>query len=234
MSNPIIIAIDGYSSCGKSTLARQLAADLGYRFIDTGAMYRAVTLYFLKYKVDISNHAEVEKALDNIHISFDYNSLRQASDTILNNVNVELEIRSMEVAEYVSKIAAIPLVRKFLVKQQQAMGHHKRLVMDGRDIGTVVFPHAELKLFMIADTEVRTMRRYKELQAAGRSVNLNEVRKNLAARDLIDTTREDSPLKKAPDAILMDNSFLSREEQYDIAFRLAKEKIKEVNSKSRI
>ncbi len=222
-SSHLVIAIDGHSSCGKSTLARQLAQTLGYIFVDTGAMYRAVTLAFLRQKVDIENPNEVTEALNNITISFvNRNGL---NITILNGEDVEAEIRSIQVSGFVSQVAAIPALRKKMVALQQAMDHGQGVVMDGRDIGTVVFPGADLKLFVTADVEVRAERRYKELVGKGEIVSLQEIKENLSFRDKIDSEREDSPLVRASDAILIDNSNLSIQEQFDMAWNLALEAI---------
>jgi cytidylate kinase len=225
----IIIAIDGYSGCGKSTLAKAIAAGLNYRYIDTGAMYRAVTLYFLENNVDIANPDEVNEALTSISIEFKHNPDSGQTDTYLNGEDREVAIRSLKVANFVSPVSAISAVRKFLVKQQQQMGRDRSLVMDGRDIGTVVFPDAELKIFMTAEDEVRIQRRLDELQAKGQLGNYDDVAANLKARDQIDTTRLDSPLKKADDAILLDNSNLTREQQFEIVYEMALDKINNGN-----
>ena len=211
----ITIAIDGYSSCGKSTLAKQLAQRLGYRYIDSGAMYRAITLYFIRETVDLQSHEAIEAALANIHLSFELDEKTGASDIHLNEENVEHAIREMLVAEKVSEVAAIREVRTFAVAQQQKMGKGKGIVMDGRDIGTVVFPDAELKIFMNADPAIRVMRRFEELYETNQTITLEEVRANLELRDYIDTNREESPLRKAEGALLLDNSGLSREEQLE-------------------
>lgn len=226
----IIIAIDGYSSCGKSTLARALAKNLEYTFIDSGAMYRAVSYYFAENGVDYTNPEQVEKALDKITIKFVQNPTKGLADTYLNGVNVETEIRGMQVAQMVSKVSAISAVRRFLVQQQQQMGLEKGLVMDGRDIGTVVFPDAELKIFVTARPEVRAQRRLLELEEKGTSATHEEVLQNLTERDTIDTTRADSPLKQADDAILLDNSDITRDEQLAIALKWASEKINQASS----
>lgn len=227
MAHPkIIIAIDGYSSCGKSTLAKELAAKLGYNYIDSGAMYRAITLYFLRNAVDFSSHDEVLNAIANINLSFVFNENRNASDIYLNDENAEPFIRDMLVSEKVSEVAAIREVRSFAVGQQKRMGRKKGIVMDGRDIGTTVFPDAELKLFMTADPEVRVMRRFKELYATNPNISLEEVRNNLELRDYIDSTREESPLHRAHDAILIDNSNLTREDQLKLVLELVKDRTK--------
>lgn len=221
----IIVAIDGYSSCGKSTLAKELAKALGYRFIDTGAMYRAVALYLLKNHIDIHHPEMVAAALSNITISFTYNEENQSQETFLNGENVESEIRvNPRVASVVSDVSAISEVRRFLVKQQQEMGREKGIVMDGRDIGTVVFPQAELKIFITADPATRANRRLEELKEKGQETTFDEVLANLAKRDYIDTTRADSPLKKAPDAIELDNSNLTKEQQFALVFDWVKQK----------
>lgn len=224
-SQKIIIAIDGYSSCGKSTLAKALAAELKYVFIDTGAMYRAIALYFLRNGIAFNDHVAIEKALSNIHLNFQYNSTTQKSDMILNGENVELLIREMHVSSKVSEVAAIPEVRDFAVAQQQAMGKLKGIVMDGRDIGTVVFPNAELKIFVTSDPAIRANRRLIELQTTNPSVTLKEVAENLQHRDFIDSTREHSPLKQANDALVLDNTHINKEEQFTIALNWAKERI---------
>jgi CMP/dCMP kinase len=212
----IIIAVDGHSSCGKSTLSKQLARELHYNYIDTGAMYRAVTLYAMR-KGLIANDQVDEQALinelPNIHITFSFNEKDQKSDTILNGENVENEIRSLRISNHVSPVATIKRVREAMVEQQQIMGSEKGIVMDGRDIGTVVFPDAELKIFMTASPEVRAKRRYDELLAKGEAVDYQDILQNVEARDHIDSTREESPLKKAGDAIVLDNSTLTREQQ---------------------
>jgi cytidylate kinase len=225
----IIIAIDGYSSCGKSTMARALASHLGYTFIDSGAMYRAVALYFTQNGVDKNDAAQIDSALDNITIQFVHNAQRNASDTYLNGKNVEDEIRSMAVAQFVSKVSTISAVRRFLVKQQQQMGADKGLVMDGRDIGTVVFPDAELKIFLTARPEVRAERRQKELAEKGQNVSFNEVMENLLERDRLDSTRADSPLKQADDALVLDNSDITREEQFELAVKWANERMRQTS-----
>lgn len=214
----IIIAVDGHSSCGKSTLSKQLAQRLKYNYIDTGAMYRAVTLFALRNKL-ISNQQvnkeELTRLLPDINITFRFNEQEQKSDTFLNGENIENEIRELEVSNNVSPIATIKEVRQTMVGQQQAMGQEKGIVMDGRDIGTVVFPNAELKIFMTASAQVRAQRRYDELLAKGLTVSFDEVLKNIEERDHIDSNRQESPLRKAHDAIVLDNSSLSREEQLE-------------------
>lgn len=219
----IIIAVDGFSSCGKSTLARALAGKLGYLYIDSGAMYRAVSLYFLQngipFKPEERDDEGIEAALANIRIEF--RDTTKGKATFLNGVNVEDEIRQMRVADHVSKVSTISSVRRFLVKQQQELGKGKGVVMDGRDIGTVVFPEAELKLFMTAEPQIRADRRLKELLAKGTQMTFEEVYANLADRDRIDSTREDSPLKQADDAWVIDNSYLNPQEQLELALRYA-------------
>ena len=224
----IIIAIDGYSSCGKSTMAKQLAAELGYVFVDSGAMYRAITLYFLNNKIDLNNQEDVNAALSQILLSFRWNADKLQSDIYLNGENVADKIRAMNVASHVSEVAALPEVRHFAVAQQQQMGLEKGIVMDGRDIGTVVFPDAELKIFVTASIEVRTKRRYDELLLKDSSISIDEVRDNLMARDYIDTTRKESPLRQAEDAVLLDNSSVSREEQLQMVLSWARTKMLEV------
>lgn len=213
----ITIAIDGYSSCGKSTMAKDLAKKIGYIYVDTGAMYRSATFYALRnhlFNADGSIKEEELKAqMDKIKISFQLNKATGRPDTYLNGENIETEIRTMEVSSHVSIIAALPFVRTALVEQQQQMGAEKGIVMDGRDIGTVVFPHAELKVFVTASAEVRAQRRYDELKGKGMDADFNEILKNVQERDYIDTHRETSPLRKADDAIELDNSNLTITEQ---------------------
>ena len=221
----IIITLDGYSSCGKSTLARQLAQELNYVFIDSGAMYRAITLYFLRQHIDYNNTAQVQKALSEINLSFEYNPVTGQSDMYLNDENVEVLIREMVVSEHVSEVAALKEVREFGVAQQQLMGTRKGIVMDGRDIGTTVFPEAELKIFVTADPAVRVERRFKELYAKNPSITIEEVKRNLEMRDYLDSNREFSPLRQATDAIVLDNSDLTREEQLQVALNWAKERM---------
>jgi cytidylate kinase len=225
MSKKIVIAIDGFSSCGKSTLAKALAAKLEYVFIDTGAMYRAIALYFLRNTISFSDNVAIVDALSKIKLRFEYNPLTLKSDMLLNGENVEILIREMKVSSKVSEVAAIAAVRDFAVAQQQAMGAEKGIVMDGRDIGTVVFPNAELKIFVTADPKVRANRRLLELQATNPTITLHEVAENLQHRDLMDSTRAHSPLIKASDALELDNTNISREAQFEIAFNWAKERI---------
>jgi len=222
----ITIAIDGYSSCGKSTLARSLAAKLGYHYVDSGAMYRAVTYECLRRGIIKEGRflkEEVVKILDGIHLSFIYNAASKASDTCLNGENVEKEIRQMDVSRNVSHISVLKEVREMMAGIQRAMGKGKGVVMDGRDIGTNIFPDAELKIFMTADTEIRTQRRVDELTAKGNHVSVDEVKKNLLSRDYEDSHREENPLRKADDAIVLDNSDLSREEQLEFVLKLVEE-----------
>ena len=218
--NKIIITIDGWSSCGKSTLAKQLAKALGYVYIDSGAMYRAITLFFLRNHIDWTDENQTQNALNNIELKFVYNTKSLQSDMHLNDENVEYFIRDLVVAEKVSEVATIASVRTFAVDQQQKMGIEKGIVMDGRDIGTTVFPDAELKIFMTADILVRVERRFKEMYDKNPNVTIDEVKANLEMRDYIDSNREVSPLRKAVDAILLDNTNLSMEEQLDIALKL--------------
>lgn len=222
----IIIAIDGYSACGKSTLARQLAGRLGYVFLDTGAMYRAVTLYLLRHQVDWMDGEALASALKAVNIHMTTDSAGRTC-TYLNGEFVEEEIRGMAVSNKVSEVAAVSAVRRFLVHLQQELGKHKGVVMDGRDIGTVVFPQAELKLFVIADMETRIQRRFLELQSNGVLVTDEEIRQNLIKRDLEETTRTDSPLRQAEDAIVLDNSAMTQEQQLDFALKLALAKMEE-------
>jgi len=212
MDRKIIIAIDGHSSCGKSTLAQDLAKELNYSYIDTGAMYRAVTLYFLDHAIDFNDEIEIAQALESIRIEFHNNNGK--NEILLNKREVSQAIRQMIINENVSEIAAIPSVRRFLVQQQQEMGKNKAIVMDGRDIGTVVFPFAELKIFLTAQLEIRAERRRKEYNESGFKLPLSEVEDNLRHRDQIDSTRLDSPLRQADEAIKIDNSELTRKEQF--------------------
>ena len=221
----IIITLDGFSSCGKSTLARQLANELNYVFIDSGAMYRAITLYFLRHRIDWNHQVEVLNALKNITLDFQYNAETGKSDMYLNHEDVEVFIREMQVSENVSAVSTVKEVREFAVAQQQLMGNKKGIVMDGRDIGTTVFPYAELKIFVVADPAVRVERRYKEMFEKKSNITIEEVKNNLESRDYIDSHREVSPLRKAADAIELDNSNLTREEQLEIVLKWAEEKI---------
>lgn len=224
----IIIAIDGFSSTGKSTVAKELANALQYAYVDTGAMYRAVTLFALKNDwigKDFWNKEQLVQNLEKINLKFVYNPAKGFGEMYLNGENVETEIREMEVSNFVSKIAEVSEVRRLLVEQQQKMGAEKGIVMDGRDVGTVIFPDAELKLFMTASAEIRAQRRYDELTEKGSSVSFDEVLENVKMRDKIDSERLDSPLRKASDAVEIDNSNLSREEQFKKILELARERI---------
>jgi len=216
----IIITIDGWSSCGKSTLAKQLAKALGYVYIDSGAMYRAITLYFLRNHINWLDTSQVNDALSNINISFKHNKNTEESEIYLNEENVEYLIRDLVIAEKVSDVAAIKEVRTFAVAQQQKMGESKGIVMDGRDIGTTVFPDAELKIFMTADIAVRVERRFKEMFEKNPNISIDDVKANLEMRDYIDSNREISPLRKAADAVELDNTSLSIDQQLKIAMQL--------------
>jgi len=219
----ITIAIDGYSSCGKSTLAKSLAAKLGYSYIDSGAMYRAVTLYAMQnglYENNLLDENNLIHQLDAINISFEFNAEREASDTFLNGINIEKQIRTMEVSEKVSKVSTLRQVREKMRIIQQHFGKNKGVVMDGRDIGTVVFPDAELKLFMTANLDIRALRRFEELKAKGEVAGFGQIKENLIKRDYDDTHRNENPLVKALDAIELDNSELTREEQLEMVFSL--------------
>jgi len=218
----IIITIDGFSSCGKSTLAKHLAKRLNYTYIDSGAMYRAITLYFLRNNVDWKKKSEILHALDNISLEFLPNENSVSAEVYLNGENVEYIIRDLVVAEKVSEIAAIPEVRTFAVAAQQKIGANKGIVMDGRDIGTTVFPDAELKIFMIADEAVRVERRFAEMFEKNRNITLDEVRTNIALRDYLDSNREVSPLRKAADAIELNNTHLTERQQLDFALKLVR------------
>ena len=220
----ITIAIDGFSSTGKSTIAKELATKLKYVYVDSGAMYRAVTLYAMNHKLiseEIFLKEQLIDALDSINLAFKFNAALGFGEIYLNEVNVETEIRNMKVSRLVSKVAEVPEVRKKLVEQQQQMGINKSVVMDGRDIGTVVFPDAELKIFMTASAEKRAKRRFDEFLDRGEQVTFDETLKNVEYRDHIDTTRKDSPLVKAQDAIEIDNSTLTRKEQFEKVYKLA-------------
>jgi len=214
MPKKIIISIDGWSSCGKSTLAKQLAKELGYLYVDTGAMYRAITLYFLRNHVNWTDTKEVKAALKEINLEFVFNEVSGQSEIYLNGENVEYLIRELVIAEKVSEVAAIKEVRKFAVLQQKNMGKQKGVVMDGRDIGTVVFPNAELKIFMTADNAVRVERRFKEMFEKNPNITIEEVKNNLEMRDFIDSNREESPLRQAKDALLLDNTNLTAKETF--------------------
>jgi cytidylate kinase len=218
MNDHIVVAIDGYSSCGKSTLARALAKKLNFIYVDSGSMYRAVALYFLRNNVDLADHDQIVQALKNIHLNF--HARDYETHITLNDEEVSAEIRQMPVSEIVSPVAAIHEVRKEMVKQQQRMGRSKNIVMDGRDIGTAVFPNASVKIFMTADPKVRAERRYKELHPKNPDITLEDVFENLAHRDYQDTTRAESPLVRAEDAIILDNTDLTPNEQ--LLFALSK------------
>ncbi len=222
----ITIAIDGFSSTGKSTLAKQLAKHLGYIYVDSGAMYRAITLFAMENGYITKEYFDVDSlnnSLEFIKLHFEFNANLGFAEMYLNDRNVEKEIRTIEVSNFVSKVAEISQVRAKLVEQQQAMGKDKGVVMDGRDIGTVVFPNAELKIFMTASSETRAQRRFDELQAKGDAVSYEAVLKNVQERDYIDTHREDSPLVKSDDAIEIDNSYLNKQEQFDAVLELVEE-----------
>lgn len=218
----IIIAIDGHSSCGKSTLAKALGNALGYAYVSTGDMYRAVTLYFLENQVDITSEDSVADALTRIKLHFENDGA--ANRIFLNGRDVSEDIRTMRVNEMVSPVSTLPVVRREMVRLQQEMGMRKGIVMDGRDIGTVVFPDAELKIFLTADPDIRARRRFDELTAKGMTVDLAAVRQNLLDRDRIDSTRADSPLRQADDAVVLDNTFLNHEQQLDMALDLVRER----------
>ncbi|MDD6495280.1 MAG: (d)CMP kinase [Prevotella stercorea] len=213
----IVIAIDGYSSCGKSTMAKDLAREVGYIYVDTGAMYRAVTLFAMRNGVfdadDNIDEARLKALLPDVKLTFKLNSETKLPEVCLNGECVERDIRTLEVSQHVSPIAALPFVREKLVEQQQAMGKEKGIVMDGRDIGTVVFPDAELKIFVTASAEIRAQRRFKELEAKGMPANFDEILQNVEQRDYIDTHRETSPLRQADDALVLDNSHLTIADQ---------------------
>lgn len=221
----IIITIDGWSSCGKSTLAKQLAKELNYVYIDSGAMYRAITLYFIRHHIDWTIDKAVDEGLKHIRLEFVANHKNGQTEMWLNGENVEYVIRDLVVAEKVSEVAAVKAVREFAVARQQEMGRNKGIVMDGRDIGTVVFPHAELKIFMTADEAVRVQRRFKELYEKNPNITLAEVRQNLSHRDYIDSHRAISPLRQADDAIVLDNSHLTMKQQLHIAEGWVKERM---------
>lgn len=213
----IVIAIDGYSSCGKSTMAKDLAREVGYIYVDTGAMYRAVTLFAMRNGVfdadDNIDEARLKALLPDVKLTFELNNETKLPEVCLNGECVERDIRTLEVSQHVSPIAALPFVREKLVEQQQAMGKEKGIVMDGRDIGTVVFPDAELKIFVTASAEIRAQRRFKELEAKGMPANFDEILQNVEQRDYIDTHRETSPLRQADDALVLDNSHLTIADQ---------------------
>jgi len=220
----IIIAIDGFSGCGKSTIAQETASIFNYRYIDSGAMYRAVTLYFLENHISLTNPLQIAAALSEIKISFQNNS-QGKSEIFLNGANAEHAIRTLRVAEKVSEVSALKEVRKMLVSEQQKMGIGRGIVMDGRDIGSVVFPDAELKIFLTAEAEVRAKRRQEELIARGESADFEEIIKNLKSRDRIDSTRSESPLVQVPEALVLDTTFLTVEEEVETVARFALSKI---------
>ena len=222
MTDKIIITIDGWSSCGKSTLAKQLAKKLGYLYIDSGAMYRAITLYFLRNNVDSNGVKEIKEALKNITLEFIVNDYSHQSEIYLNGENVEYIIRDLIIAEKVSEVAALKDVRTFAVGVQQRIGKNKGIVMDGRDIGTTVFPDAAVKIFMVADEAVRVERRFREMFDKNPNISLDEIKSNIEMRDYIDSHREVSPLRKAADAIELDNTNLTEKEQLDFALKLVK------------
>ncbi len=223
----IIIAIDGHSSCGKSTLAKALAKQLQYKYGDSGAMYRAVTLYFLENNIDFNDPQAVETSLPKIDIDFE--RVHSENHTFLNHQDVERAIREMRINDAVSPVSAISAVRRAMVRQQQEMGKRRGIVMDGRDIGTVVFPDAELKIFLTADADVRTSRRHLELAAKGIDAEWENIRRNLLERDQIDSNRADSPLRRAENAIIIDNTLLSESEQLAMTLALARERIQQAN-----
>ena len=228
MDKKITIAVDGFSSCGKSTLAKQLAAKLGYVYIDSGAMYRAVTLYALRNNMIVDEELDTKKliaSLDDVKIHFELNANGEPQ-TFLNGTNVEREIRKIYVSQWVSPVAAVPEVRHVMVAQQQKMGEAKGVVMDGRDIGTTVFPNAELKIFVTAEVDVRAQRRYDEMLSKGEPADMIEVKQNLQERDRIDQSRAESPLRKADDAVVLENSHITRDEQLQVAYDWAMERIK--------
>ncbi len=228
----IIIAIDGYSSCGKSTLAKELARQLKYIYIDTGAMYRAVTLYCIQndlFKQNVLKIAELEPLLEHVEVGFELD-LQGKAHTLLNGINVEEQIRNMEVSSRVSEVSSHAIVRRKLVALQQKMGEQKGIILDGRDIGTVVFPEAEVKLFLTADPEVRAQRRYKELIENGQTVSFDEVYQNIVQRDFQDENRAESPLKKASDAHVLDNTYLEKHDQLNVALEIIKNTFKSISN----
>ncbi|MFD2742175.1 MULTISPECIES: (d)CMP kinase [Sphingobacterium] len=226
--NNFVIAIDGFSSCGKSTVAKALAKKLNFVFVDSGAMYRAVTLYFIQNNVDMNDEAQVAKAIADIHIDFIPNS--QQTQILLNGEDISEAIRTMEVSSLVSEVSALKQVRTAMVAQQQKLGAKRNIVMDGRDIGTTVFPSADLKIFMTADPYIRAERRFAELAAKGEQLTMEAVVENLAHRDHIDSNREESPLRQAEDAVVLDNSQLTQEQQLDFVLDLYR-KTKEASAK---
>jgi len=221
-----VIAIDGFSSCGKSTVAKALAKQLNFVFVDSGAMYRAVTLYVQRHNIALEDEEAIQKALDEIHIDFIPNP--DKTQILLNGEDVSDAIRTMEVSDYVSEVSAIKSVRKAMVRQQQQLGKKRDIVMDGRDIGTTVFPEAALKIFMTASPQIRAERRYAELTAKGELVTMEEVKENLSHRDHIDSTREESPLRQAVDAVVLDNSDLNQEEQLAFVLDLVKQRLNKI------
>lgn len=231
MQRKIIIAIDGFSSCGKSTMAKALARMLGYSYIDSGAMYRAVTLYFMNNQIPFDDEKAVKEALKQIDIQFRLNATLDGQETYLNDECVEDAIRSVRVSSMVSEVSAIKEVRKSMVSLQRKAGRNKGIVMDGRDIGSHVFPEAELKIFMTADPDIRAKRRFDELTAKGEDVYLEDIKENLAHRDHLDTTRKESPLVQPKDALVLDNSFMSREEQLEWVLNHAR-KLKKLASQN--
>ncbi|MFC6997310.1 (d)CMP kinase [Rufibacter roseus] len=216
----IVVALDGHSSCGKSTTAKKVAQELGYAYIDTGAMYRAVTLYFLEHYIDLTNPKKVQEALDNIEVTFHRNAKTARNEVFLNGLNVEDEIRKMYISNKVSEVSVLAPVRHAMVAEQKKMGKRRGIVMDGRDIGTAVFPDAEVKVFMTADVETRAKRRQEELLEKGQLVPYDEIVENLQKRDHIDSTREESPLRRAEDAHLLDTSHITIDEQVDFVLDL--------------
>ncbi|WP_034256855.1 (d)CMP kinase [Adhaeribacter aquaticus] len=223
----LVVAIDGHSSCGKSTTAKLVAKDLGYAYIDTGAMYRAVTLYFLEHYIDFTNPKKIDQALQEIHITFERNTKSNRNEVFLNGLNVEDEIRKMYISNKVSEVSCIPAVRHAMVSQQQKMGRKRGVVMDGRDIGTTVFPDAEVKVFMTADVDTRARRRQQELLDKGELVPLDDIIANLQKRDLIDSTRKESPLVRAEDAEILDTSHITIDEQVDFVLHQVSAKLLE-------
>lgn len=225
----IVIAIDGYSSCGKSTTAKAVAARMGYGYVDTGAMYRAVSLFFIERHVALSNQNEVIAALEQLHISFNHNNRTGRNETCLNGLNVEEEIRKMYISNYVSEVSTLVEVRRAMVAQQQKMARRRGVVMDGRDIGTKVFPDAEVKVFMSADTGIRAFRRQRELLAKGEMISVEAIKANLEKRDHIDSTRAEGPLIQAADAIPLDTTHMTIEEQIEWVVSLADQRIAELH-----
>jgi CMP/dCMP kinase len=221
----IVVAIDGHSSCGKSTTAKLVAGELHYAYIDTGAMYRAVTLFFLTHQIDVANPAEVQQALSHLEVSFHRNPSTLRNEAFLNGQNVENEIRKMYISDKVSEVSTVAAVRRAMVKQQQQMGRRRGVVMDGRDIGTTVFPDAEVKVFMTADVNTRALRRQQELREKNQEVPLEDIVENLRKRDMIDSTREESPLVRASDAILLDTSHLTIDEQVEFVLNQVAAKV---------